>query len=508
MTLPATLAAPLDAPSHQDNAWNCLPALETQMQTTQASPALYMTELAGLHQIIDTISHSLQMLLEHLPSTPVTTPAPPAPLEMDSTLCFNLSVPHIKIPCLAFPGAYDGNWAVAYSHLPCHSVSPITGPAQQVMGPKNNYDISNTKLTVLKLAASGSNWTSYQEHIINTITSKKLQQHVIGTMHEPVALVKCDGSFFWDDKSLFLLLDKQIEKHENIMEDWVQKEATICEIIYATVDQSTFHQIKGKPTAAAVWKKLTSIHGDKGSMFETDLLAQLQNSCFIENSEVSMHDHLAGLAVLKEHLAEISCPITSATCRPPCPLLCSTNRSLQQSSPMPMLLKSLYPERTSSGISMRANNAAIESSINQHYEAMVAAHSKAKSKSKDAKGKAKSKEKGTDKHYCDNCRKDGHTSGQCFEEGGGMAGKAPNLWVKKHKSKEKDKVKSANAIKTNEKSDKNYAFLTFIPLNAPNNPTNENITLAITSGHSHKAHAASLSASIIIDCGASSHFLG
>ncbi|KAG6903510.1 hypothetical protein C0995_005533, partial [Termitomyces sp. Mi166 len=87
----------------------------------------------------------------------------------------------------------------------------------------------------------------------------------------------------------------------------------VCKIIYSTVDQSTFHQVKGELTAADVWKKLMSIHGDKGAMYESNLLAQLQNTCYIENGEINMHTHLAKMVVIKDHLANIGCPISDAS---------------------------------------------------------------------------------------------------------------------------------------------------------------------------------------------------
>ncbi|KAG6881868.1 hypothetical protein C0995_000296, partial [Termitomyces sp. Mi166 len=112
MTQPTVPANSLDTFSPQDNAWNRLLALETQVQTTQTSLTLHTTELAGLCQTMDTISHSLQMLLECLPPTPVITPTPPTPPEMNPALCFNVSAaPHIKIPCPALSDTYDGDWA-------------------------------------------------------------------------------------------------------------------------------------------------------------------------------------------------------------------------------------------------------------------------------------------------------------------------------------------------------------------------------------------------------------
>ena len=59
MTQPAPSGPLLDASAPQDDAWGCLLALETQLQTTQASLTLHTTELAGLRQATDTISHSL-----------------------------------------------------------------------------------------------------------------------------------------------------------------------------------------------------------------------------------------------------------------------------------------------------------------------------------------------------------------------------------------------------------------------------------------------------------------
>ncbi|KAG5719565.1 hypothetical protein E4T56_gene14204 [Termitomyces sp. T112] len=322
------------------------------------------------------------------------------------------------------------------------------------MGPKDTYDVLTMKLTVPKLVSDGSNWMLYQEHIINVITSKKLHRHVIGTAHKLVALVKHDGSFFWDDNLLFLLSDKQIEEYKDTMEDWLQKEATI----------------KGETTTTAVWKKLTSIYGNRGAMFETDLLAWLQNSCFIKNGEVMMHNHLANLIILNKCLTEIDCPLSD----PSFTSYVHTSLSLAPSYKphfMTLTANACVTEKPVSSqdliwhINEEANNAAIESSINQHHKAMVAAHAKARER--------------MDILMISVLRK-------------------VEAWQARHLI--------ANVAKTEDKSEDNYAFLTFIPIDTPDYPANKNIALAITLGHSHEAHAASPSAGITIDCSASSHF--
>ena len=69
-----------------------------------------------------------------------------------------------------------------------------------------------------------------------------------------------------------------LETHEISVDSWEQKEAQVRELIYNTVDNSTFLQIKGETSAAALWKKVISIHGNKGTHFEEYLLGKLQTA--------------------------------------------------------------------------------------------------------------------------------------------------------------------------------------------------------------------------------------
>ena len=80
-------------------------------------------------------------------------------------------------------------------------------------------------------------------------------------------------------------------------------------MIYRTIEKTTFLQVKNEPDAAAIWKKLTSIHADKGSLYKTNLLTQLQNTCYIEGE--SMRDHIVKMTELKERLAEMNTPVSN-----------------------------------------------------------------------------------------------------------------------------------------------------------------------------------------------------
>ena len=118
MTQPAPSDTPLDTSAPKNDAWGCLLALETQVQTTQAFLTLYTTKLARLHQATDTISHSLQALLECLPLTPTLLQTPPVRAATPPVPCFGASLPvHANIPCPALPDTFNGDQAIGEHFL-------------------------------------------------------------------------------------------------------------------------------------------------------------------------------------------------------------------------------------------------------------------------------------------------------------------------------------------------------------------------------------------------------
>jgi gag-polypeptide of LTR copia-type len=138
---------------------------------------------------------------------------------------------------------------------------------------------------------------------LNYLTSKGLHQHVLGTAHKLEELNECDGSFY-KGNSLALLTDEEIEKHEETQDSYNQMQAAVCEVIYRTVDNTMFLQVKNEVNAAAMWKKVISIHADKGSLYETNLLTKLQNTRYAEGE--SMRDHIAKMTELREQLAKMN----------------------------------------------------------------------------------------------------------------------------------------------------------------------------------------------------------
>ena len=127
-------------------------------------------------------------------------------------------------------------------------------------------DNTTIKVTQLpKLASNGENWLTYHddERVLNAATARGLRHHLVGTALQPSPLIEKAGKFYLSDTAVTPLTDKALEEHETSFDTWEQKEAQVRELIYNTVDSSSFLQIKGEKTVAALWKKLMSIHGNK-----------------------------------------------------------------------------------------------------------------------------------------------------------------------------------------------------------------------------------------------------
>ena len=90
-------------------------------------------------------------------------------------------------------------------------------------------------------------------------------QHIRGMACQPVQLTELDGSCYRPNE-LSPLSNKDLEKHEDFIDSYHQKEAQVQEIIYDTVSKSVFLEIKDESSAAGVWSKLVAIHETKGTM--------------------------------------------------------------------------------------------------------------------------------------------------------------------------------------------------------------------------------------------------
>ena len=178
------------------------------------------------------------------------------------------------------------------------------GPADDIADMTSS---TSKALSLPKLRSDSSNWATYSERILNYLTSKGYRQHVLGIACKPERLEERNGSFY-KTTSLAPLTDDELEKHEETTDLYDQMQAAVREIIYRTVDKTTFLQIKNEADTASVWKKVASIHADKGSLYKANLLVQLQNTRY--NEKESMREHIGKMTELRERLAEMNAPIS------------------------------------------------------------------------------------------------------------------------------------------------------------------------------------------------------
>ena len=127
-------------------------------------------------------------------------------------------------------------------------------------------------------------------------------------MHKLAELIEKNSKFYLAANSKTALADKDVNEHEDLLDIWEEKEAQLHEIVYNTVDNSIFLQIKGQPTATKMWEKLVTIYSSKGSaQFKTTLES---SNRFTNNGD--MHNHLGSMSPFCEHLDKIGSPLSDA----------------------------------------------------------------------------------------------------------------------------------------------------------------------------------------------------
>ena len=356
---------------------------------------------------------------------------------------------------------------------------------------------SSTKVTLPKLQEDGSNWFMYKERIQNHLTSKGLLGHFSGTARKPTEIEEKNGKVHKKGNAT-AMTDDEFKAYLDSLNTYAQKEAQVREVLYDTLTKTVTLQIKGQPTAADAWKKLITIFESKGDMTVMDTLAKLASTHYVDGND--MRTHVATLLEMREQLAEMGHSLpdqqfsayvrTSLTSdyQPLLTSLAAASKATNQILTSDVLIQAVLDE---------ADNKAAERNVDDTQEnvAMLAGRKGKKGGNSRTKGDKLDKK-------CRNCKKKGHTDGDCFAPGGGKEEEAPEWWKKRFgggKGKEKElNSKTAHVAEEKESNDEaNYTFLI---------DTN-NIALVCTSNFHEEALKTGMTPqSIIIDCGASSHF--
>ena len=149
---------------------------------------------------------------------------------------------------------------------------------------------SSSIYPVPKLNKDRLNWLLWKSQTMMTILAKWLLCHLQGWVTAPVSLPRStDGTqiFLHDGKTPAPATD--VEKNEDEIETYFQREAMILQQLYATVAKSIHYQIQGLLTATATWDKICQLHKGKSEIVQVDTRKQLQELRCNDGDDVKAH---------------------------------------------------------------------------------------------------------------------------------------------------------------------------------------------------------------------------
>ena len=146
------------------------------------------------------------------------------------------------------------------------------------------------KIRITKLAADGSNWVTYRDHITWALDVKGLLKHLMNDtiMSDYATAGMIDGLTLgvW----------------------WKRDKAMVKQLVAGSVPDMVFSQIKAGLKAKEVWDRLRMLYEGRSKLILVDLQRKLQNMCC--GPEDNIHAHFDKLADLKEQLASMGQKIT------------------------------------------------------------------------------------------------------------------------------------------------------------------------------------------------------
>jgi hypothetical protein len=88
-----------------------------------------------------------------------------------------------------------------------------------------------------KLEDNRSNWNTYKERILNTLTLKGLKWHVTRTAKQPPEIELRDDGEYYKKGSVDPLEEEEVEQAETKLDEYAQKQAQVHDVIYETISQ-------------------------------------------------------------------------------------------------------------------------------------------------------------------------------------------------------------------------------------------------------------------------------
>ena len=251
-----------------------------------------------------------------------------------------------------------------------------------------------TKISVPKLAADGSNWVIYRDRMVWAMDSWDLADHLTNdTMPAAYGAAGTIGGVTAPTR-------------------WAAGERTVKHAIAASVPDSVFNKIKSSTRAKDAWDVLKASFEGRSQMITVDLRRKIQSLKCGEDENV--RTHLDNVANLREQLAAMGTTIPDSEYAS---ILLGSIPSTYEAmtSAMSTAAKlgntTLTPSIVTSLILDEYDRRVLKKPQDGQDEALSASTGKGKRPKKDIE--------------CFNCKKRGHMKADCWAKGGGKEGQGP-----------------------------------------------------------------------------------
>src|SRR5882762_1428718 len=283
---------------------------------------------------------------------------------------------------------------------------------------------SSALFNIPKLADDGTNWITYKERLLTTISARGLMRYVEGraVKLEPFKLDPKGKKLLKEDTTE--ATEAEWEAREDKIDEWYQKDSLAKQHIFSTIMNRLLLRIKKLGDASKIWAEICKIHEGKTELVQVDLRRRLQDTRCEEGNDVRNHfgemmrmqEELAGMGTVIEE-CDFYAILLGSLLESYRPLLSSINATARIAktplSPYELvnIVSEEYEHRqlSSRGNSKKGGNTALS-----------------------AKTGAKNDRAGNRSDVtCFNCDRKGHYKSDCWRAGGRKEGQGPSQGQRK-----------------------------------------------------------------------------
>ncbi|KAF7368162.1 Transcription factor [Mycena venus] len=285
--------------------------------------------------------------------------------------------------------------------------------------------------TIPKLLEGGTNWVSYKERMTAHLLGQPgFRKHLMGRAKEPQKPEKLGEN---PSKAEIEAYEIKVDAYEDLMDEWLQKQAAIMNILIASWPEEIHQRLIGVRPASALWNALCERFENQGVLAKTDLLLELtETRCTSEDPEDALKTIerlirkrneyiLAGGTLTDDVYAAILTKAMPKKQRPVVQTAITTAMAAGRELDFTLVHRTLE----------QSIKFEMADERREREEAMAMA----------ARYQRQQQPKG--KVSCTNCGYNNHTVDKCYRPGGGAEGQGPPKWRKKGGGGKKGKAAAA-----------------------------------------------------------------